>query len=147
MLTKDQRHAFINGYIEAAVFVDVQEVDEDDEMVSVTDAARDQLSLAAVKELVRTAREMCASPMLAPWLDIVSPALHREGWQPDSPHEIAGYLFWMNRHGHGVGFWELEDDALGKLHPLNVGLGVLRTFTNGCWPCYLIRENGVIVPG
>lgn len=147
MLTKEQRHAFINGYIGAALFVDVPEVNEDGDFDSVQDAKREQLSLAAVRDLVRTAREMCAAPALAPWLDIVRPLLETKSGHPDSPYEIAGYLFWMNRHGHGTGFWELVEDKLGELHPANVGLKLLTKFSRDCWPCYLLRENGVIVPG
>lgn len=147
MLTKEQRHAFINGYIGAALFVDVPEVNEDGDFDPVQDAKREQLSLAAVRDLVRTAREMCANPALAPWLDIVRPLLETKGGHPNSPYEIAGYLFWMNRHGHGTGFWELTEDKLGELHPANVGLNLLAKFSRDRWPCYLLRENGVIVPG
>lgn len=88
---------FIKAYIEAMIFTESGEDDSPLEGATGDESEFDPKTLADIKKDCREFVERHSN-------DIETSCLTKE-----RPYAQAGHDFWMNRNGHGVGFWEKED--------------------------------------
>lgn len=92
--------SFTKGYLETALFLSTDESDESggdpmDQNYGIIDFSKEAIA-ASIREC-KEFREANAEDLEASGLD----------------DEEAGGLFWLNRNGHGVGFWDKPGGEVG----------------------------------
>jgi len=108
--TEWQLDEFVNGYIGAAFWSSNDESDETGGQPM--DANYDASDLAASS--LESIRRDCARFIEANKLDLeLFVAALPRGSSDDGPWSLAGYCFWLNRNGHGTGFWDRGVGAIG----------------------------------
>jgi len=88
---------FVYGYLEAAVW---SSTDEDGEPLDDRFDFKEDLSLETVKGAIKD----CTAFQKSEQDDLDASGL---------PEAEQGHLFWLNRNGHGVGFWDRPGGKLG----------------------------------
>lgn len=97
---------FTRGYIEAAIW---SSTDEDGNPLD-RNYGESDLDSASLTSMKRD----CASFVRRHKRDLEAfVEVARGGRSDDGPWSLAGYCFWMNRNGHGVGFWDRDAGAVG----------------------------------
>lgn len=101
---------FISGYIEAALWSSTDESDEQGGEPLDKNYDRSDLSAESLESIERD----CAKFIEANKLDIDEfVSLSPRGSSDGGPWELAGHCFWLNRCGHGTGFWDRDVGAVG----------------------------------
>lgn len=90
---------FVSGYLEAALWSSTNP-DADDRPL---DDDFDIIDLSS--ETIKAAKKDCADFQEANAADLDASGL---------PASEQGHLFWLNRNGHGTGFWDRPGGAVGK---------------------------------
>lgn len=88
---------FVYGYLEAAVW---SSTGDDDRPLDDTIDFKEDLSLETVKGAIKD----CTAFQKSEKEDLEASGL---------PESEQGHLFWLNRNGHGVGFWDRPGGAVG----------------------------------
>lgn len=94
--------SFTRGYLEAAPWSSTYQKEEGGDDIPMDDDF-DLIDIAP--ETVKQAEKDCAA-----FQEYNADDLEEAGL----PDEEAGHLFWLNRNGHGVGFWDRPGGAVGK---------------------------------
>lgn len=100
----ENRQAFIEGYIDACLWANLYQDEDDDGSTSPdlpVELSRPLLTFDSVKDLVRDAVSFFTQEFTA-----LSEAAENRAW------DLLGHDFALTRNGHGTGFW---DRGLGDL--------------------------------
>jgi hypothetical protein len=103
-LTAEERETFIASYIDAGLFA---ETDDDENPLDVPTEDRDSYSRDDLTEEARREVEAECDKFIADNLSLL-----REAEEHGCDLDRSGHNFWLNRRGHGSGFW--DEDGLPK---------------------------------
>lgn len=146
MISKAERHQFLDGYLNEAVLMGVPGANEDNgHGHAFPDANREDLSWEALKVLVRGALRFLAMPETIPWLRVAERQL--SGLGPIGKRSAmanAGAAFWNARQDHSgpaLNFrWFLCSTGGGQM-PQDYAGQVLDGLAAKCHPEYLRFNN------
>lgn len=102
--------AFVRGYIDAALFSSTDESDDGGGESMDANYSRSDIASSSLKSIKRE----CARFIKKHKADLEEfVAASPRGSHEDGGWALAGHCFWLNRNGHGTGFWDRDAGDVG----------------------------------